>query len=306
MLSILALVILLSCDGVPIQRCPKYTFIGPFPKRYVDLSRRLGDEFELEEVNEFHRFVPKDSTDSETKPEVEFRVDTIRISIDFNRKFKVNTLINMDDKDTLFQGYISVYRGYYFMSESKNDSSYWIGVMRIDFDSIQGLGYIRKQMCALEEFLEQDEENGLILQNDTNNNIFRLRPDKKLMRDIYPELLTSSPKYRILTEAYDLNIDNQISIKEADEVKEENKQNKEVLIESLYPNPATDYIQVDFAKDGEYIIQLIDNAGKILLTKKISDIFVDLPLTDYPKGIYIIRARSIQDNLIENNPIIIR
>jgi hypothetical protein len=298
--------LILGCEnsGLKIQSCPKSYFTEPFPKRSINLALRLGDTV-LMEIATASEPILVELNDSLTITQ-EFQIDTVRLGISFDRKTKHTTISDLSDRDTVFHGFVSKYRGIYYLTEKKTDSTYWIGAMNIDFDSIQGFGMIREQMCDLEDFVKHNLESEIIQRADTSNWIFEFNTDKKIIRDIYPNLIENSPKLKIISDQFDYAsndwevIENQLPIDKKFELAQED------LVESVFPNPAVDFIEIVFNKLDSYVIQLINSSGKVVSTREIKDINLTIQLSDLDSGFYILRIYSPNDKLMETHRMIIK
>lgn len=294
--------------------CPRSYFTGAFPKRSVNLARRLGDTVQLEIAKTVNKYLYPVVPDSLTKDnplhKVSYRpyyqIDTIRMSIDFDRKSRTNTLINIKDRDTIFHGLISIYRGLYYLTEKKNDTIFWIGAMNIDIDSIQGLGPIGIQMCDLEDYLNQHPESKLIQSVDTSRNAYRLRPDKKLLKQIYPAMIKHYAKLKIISDQIEYSKDSWTPIEKKLKPETQYKKVKNIITESIYPVPASDYIDIDFTNKGNYIVQLIDNSGRTILSGNVSGNFTELAISSFKPGFYILQVYSPKDKMVETHRVIIK
>ncbi len=303
------LLIFLGCKNSEIEFkiCPKSSFIDSFPKRTINLANQLGDTFSYEYEKLLEPTAYEDTILNKLKIIINAKIDTITIQIDYNRKMKTNTLINLHNMDTIFHGFVSKYRGLFYMTEKINDSTYWIGAIDIKFDSIKGLGRIREQMCDLDDYLDTNANSELIQLNDTVNGIYRLFPDKKNLKRIYPLLINKYTNFKIISENYIEDEDFQIienivnlNINSDFEIVSNN------IIESYYPNPATDKLQIDFRKKDEYYVQLIDRNGKIILSKRINDYSLNLNLEGLNSGFYILRTYLVNEKIVENKKLIIK
>lgn len=261
-ISILCL--LLGCNNKQnTQACPHSSFISPFPKRSINLCNRLGDSFSVEAFTYTESVIYTNNDNLEIKPDT--IQDTINYQIIYNKTNKHNLIIESEYKDTVFNGLISKYRGMFFCSQKINDTSFWIGGMKIKDGFIQGLGNIKEQMCILDSFANNPQLNNILILKDTLNKVFRLAPEKKILKDIYSDILKGMPRYKLI-DHYDIKV-----AKKEEGIKDLNNNKdpqivRESLIESYFPNPATDHVQIDLAKIDNYVIQIADNNGKILLS----------------------------------------
>jgi len=298
--------LILGCtdSGIKIPTCPKSYFMEPFTKRSINLSLRLGDSV-LIEIATPAELIADTINDSLIFIQG-YQIDTVRFGISYDRKTKYTSITDLSDIDTVFHGYVSKYRGFYYLTEKKTDTTFWIGAMSIDFDSIQGFGLIREQMCDLENLAEQNLESGIIKKSDTLNGIFEFYAEKKIIREIYPNLIENYPKLRIISDQFDYENNDWEQIESKLPIDKKFALVEDDIVESVFPNPAIDFIEIDFSKLNSYVIQLINSAGKIVTTKKIKDINLTIPLSDYKTGFYILRVYSPNDILMETHRIIIK
>lgn len=275
-----------------------------FPRRPVDLTKRIGDSLIIEIT------IPADLVADTMNDELifkqEYNLDTIKLGVFYNKKTKQTTFLDKADSDTIFHGYVTKYRELYYLAEQKADSAFWIGALNVEFDSIQGLGMIREQMCELEEYLEFNGNCELIEVADSVNGIYQLFPHKKTMREVYTDLIEVYPKYKIIRNQFDYENFDWEQIERVLSYTEEYTYVENELVESVFPNPATEFIQVDFNELDNYIVQLINTSGKTVLTRKIKDINLTIPVSEIESGFYMLRIYSPGGNLMEFYNIIIR
>lgn len=287
-----------------IDFCPKSYFTETFPKRPIDLSKRLGDSV-LVEIATPTEPIADTLNDSLVIKQV-YQIDTVHLGIIYDNKNKHTTLIDLIDGDTIFFGYVSKYRELFYLTEKKTDSTYWIGALNIDFDSIQGLGMIREQMCDLEDFAKQNSQSNIIQKADTSTGTFVFYADKKLIREIYPNLTKNYPKLKIITDHFDYISNDWKKIESKLSVEKGFKFVQDEIVESVFPNPANEFIEIDFNKLDNYIVQLINSSVRIVTTKKIKDMNLTIPVSDFDTGFYILKIYSPNDNLMETHRIIIK
>ena len=56
----------------------------------------------------------------------------------------------------------------------------------------------------------------------------------------------------------------------------------------VYPNPTTGVLTLHFVTDSEYLVTVRDVTGKTLLRKTHSDQIMQINISDYPAGIYLL------------------
>ena len=300
--------------GLRPDICPHSSFTAAFPKRPVNLIRRLGDSLRLEIAEtDYEQRQPavSDSRKADTasqnaayKPEI--RIDTEKYRIDYDRKTKMNTVTRLPHRDTVFYGLVSVYRGLYYFSMPIDDSTFWIGAVNIGMDSIQGLGFLWSQMCALEGYMHQHPNSSLILSANTSRDEFRLKPDKKILKEIYPGLVAPCPKYKIISDQVEYKEDSWAPIEKKLKAESQYRKVENTIAESVYPVPASDFIDIDFTNSGNYTVQLIDNSGRIILSRKVSGKFSELAINGFRPGFCILRVYAPDDKMMETHRVIIK
>lgn len=62
---------------------------------------------------------------------------------------------------------------------------------------------------------------------------------------------------------------------------------------NVFPNPTTNIVDVIFDELNNYVLQLIDVSGKVILTKEVSTIKSQLDLSTYERGIYFVRVKNL-------------
>ncbi len=60
----------------------------------------------------------------------------------------------------------------------------------------------------------------------------------------------------------------------------------------VYPNPATDQINITFDEPGHYEIKMSDASGKVLIDRTTSDALVRINVGTYPQGVYILHIKN--------------
>ncbi len=70
----------------------------------------------------------------------------------------------------------------------------------------------------------------------------------------------------------------------------------------FYPNPAVSFINFEFEKnyDKSYSLLIYNFIGKKVVEIKVSEQKINIPLTDFYRGVYIFQLRDKQGNIIES------
>ena len=68
--------------------------------------------------------------------------------------------------------------------------------------------------------------------------------------------------------------------------------NNEKLEATIYPNPAKDNVNINFGKITQGEITMYNANGQLVLTKKLNDSFVTIPLQDLSQGMYMLQIKD--------------
>jgi len=67
---------------------------------------------------------------------------------------------------------------------------------------------------------------------------------------------------------------------------------KENQIFQVYPNPTSDFINIEFREIGEYQLTLFNHNGKIIISEKLSKMKERINLTGFTNGVYTLRIEN--------------
>ncbi len=70
----------------------------------------------------------------------------------------------------------------------------------------------------------------------------------------------------------------------------------------FYPNPAISFINFEFEKtyDKSYSLLIYNFIGKKVIDLKLSEQKINIPLTDFYRGVYIFQLRDKQGSIVES------
>ena len=67
---------------------------------------------------------------------------------------------------------------------------------------------------------------------------------------------------------------------------------------SVFPNPATDYLQINLPSTGQYDIKLLDASGKVVFNyHSANQTVVHLNVTQFTSGIYWLTVGNIKNGI---------
>jgi hypothetical protein len=209
-----------------------HTFDKPFPKRNRNLARILGDVIEIEG-----------------------RCQPLTLGIVSTRKS--NIIINLTQGDTIFNGTVCKYRDLYYLNEKINDTTYRIFALKITDSLIYGLqNYL--QYAQIDSTIEHGDYSKLVYHKKQNT--IRLHPNKRELRKLYTSLLYKTPPF-VIIKATAKNVTN-----EAEETIQSIEADDYDLIANVYPNPATDILNIQLHEQTNAAFYLLsDLQGKTVL-----------------------------------------
>lgn len=170
---------MLSCDDSktnrPTRYVPKSAFLEAFPKRAkLNLAKKWGKELTLLDGS-----------------------DTLRYSISYDRKTKMNN-IHLDGTSDTLKCWASRYNKSYFLSEPK-DSTYNIYMVNVGDTAVAGLiGCTTHQMKQVDESVENDLLGDLLIEKSNDGKRYLLEADKKKIFKHYTIFLAATKTFKRL------------------------------------------------------------------------------------------------------------
>jgi len=247
-----------------IRASLKNTFDAPFPKRNRNLSRILGDSLQIQ-----GKCCP--------------------ITLKIISTKKSNSIINSETGETIFKGTVCKYRDLYYCSEQINDTSFRIFALKINDSLIYGLqNYF--QYLQTDTAIDHKHFQKLVKRIDKINNIIRLQPDKKELKHLFTSIINSTIPFAIIrsnvaSKNSNLKkISNQIDI-----------DNFEYLSKA-YPNPTSDFINIELQEKSNVTYILTNIEGKIILQGQFTEKMNRVDLSKQPEGIYALTIINLTDN----------
>ncbi|RZL44130.1 MAG: T9SS type A sorting domain-containing protein [Pedobacter sp.] len=261
------LVTLSSCKEIKTETTeevipPISTFDSAFPKNNKMLSHILGNELTIKSGN-----------------------DTLKLKIISNKTY--NLIVDIKTGDTLFFGSVCKYRDLYYLNEKVSDSSYYISAFKIDGKLVFGLTNRVLQHYDVDDKITAGNNKKLVRYINSDTTVIRLRSDKKelknlftaIMDDVVPDTILNYDKSNIVTE-------------ESGTSEEFEKKNIENTL-IVYPNPATEFINLEFTHKRKALFQLADINGKIVLQGKLDDLVNKIDISNQKPGIYFLTENEI-------------
>ncbi|MDF2436058.1 MAG: hypothetical protein K0Q95_434 [Bacteroidota bacterium] len=243
-------------------------FDSPFPKRNRNLSRILGDTLEIKGT---------------CSPKSYWIVS----------KRKSNFIIDLDGNDTLFKGTVCKYRDLYYFSEKINKSDFRIFAIKANDSLIYGLqNYF--QYASVDSTIATGKYPKLVKLNDKSSKRIILHPDKRELRKLFTSIMNKTKPFEIIrnsSQPASPEIEDAIEPVEADDYD---------LISKVYPNPASNEVNVDLQQRTNSSFQLTDFSGKIILQGSLNEISNKIDISKQRTGIYaltVISANQLKETV---------
>ena len=265
-------VLLSSCGNSLEKIFPKTTFDSPFPKRNRDLTNILGDNLTIKSG-----------------------IDTLELKISAFKNY--NLIINSKNNDTLFRGTVCKFRGLYYFNQQLNDTSFYIYAVKLTDNLVYGLFTAWQQTMLVERAIENGQHKKIV--KYLSEDRIRLHPDKRELKNLFSAIIDSIPPDTILhfQEVTSLLADTTKAIAQIDPEDFE-------FFSKVYPNPTTDFVNIELQQKNKITYQLIDLNGKIALRGQFIDITNKIDLSKQAAGIYYLTLINPTDNQKETTKII--
>jgi hypothetical protein len=255
---------------------PISTFDSPFPKNNKKLTNILGDELILKSGN-----------------------DTLILKITSTKKD--NLIINGKTGDTLFFGSVCKYRDLYYFNKKLNDSSYHISAIKIDGKLIYGLSDSWLQFFEVDDKIIKGNNKKLVKYINSDTTVIRLRIEKRELKKLFNSIIGGGVPDTILN--YDKP---EFKALEKAEFVNEAKLDGNDYDFKVYPNPATDIINIELKNKNKSLFQLTDLNGRTILSGQLNELENKIHIDNQQRGIYILTIINIEKNEKESIKIIIK
>lgn len=261
---ILILLAIVSCkkaeEEAPVEEAlPISTFDSSFPKNNKQLSRIFGDKLLIKNNN-----------------------DTLVLKIVSNKN---NNLITSKNGDTIFFGKVCKYRDFYYLNHKVDDTTYYISAFKIKGNLVYGLNRWTQYYAVDENIIKGNyKKNVKHISSDTSS--IRLHTNKSELKKLFTLIMSEVIPDTILNSKSELNAitKNQLALE-----KEENEIDSYLKV---YPNPATDFININLNKKSFF--QLSDFNGKMVLQGKLNELENKIDISNQKPGMYFLEINDIE------------
>ncbi len=237
------------------------TFDAPFPKRNRNLAKILGDTLLIRGKC--------GGWDIKT------------YNIKSNKKS--NTITDVNTGQVIFKGTVCKFRDLYYCSEKLNDTSYRIFALKITDSLIYGLqNYF--QYMQTDTTIVKGGYPKLVKYIDKNKKIIRLQPDKRELKKLFTSIIAKTEPLEIINSN---KVSNASAKNDEDETATLLEPDEFETISKVYPNPATNILNVDLYQNNvEIPYYLTDLTGKIVMQGQLQVTENKLDIGQLASGIY--------------------
>ncbi len=201
--------------------------------------------------------------------------DTLRLQLTYDARTGQNILTDAT-ADTVLAARVFRFRGlYYFVQPGPDDATSWVHAVRIRRGQIQGFNAGYQQMQALSSRVRRGGFAALVRFGNPAADSFRLRFDRRQLRDFYRAQADSSPVYRVLPACQS--------------VPASPPPLQLATPTGPYPNPARNLATLDFAEPVSGTVVLYDNQGRCQRIYPVTGPRLTFSVADLPAGSYWLR-----------------
>jgi len=250
-------------------------FDSSFPKKNKNLADILGEELTIKTS-----------------------YDTLNLRIISTKND--NLIVNSETGDTLFFGKVSKYRGLYYFNEKENDSMYYVNAVKISGNLIYGFPERMQQLYGVDALLMKGNHKKLVKYFNPDTTKIRLHPDKREMKKLFSSIIAETIPDTILN--YRKSVCKSIANTETVTAIEPDEFNN---ILKVYPNPASDFINVELQQKSKSLFQLADINGRTILQGQLNELVNKIELGNQRAGIYLLTIINAISNERETVKIII-
>ncbi len=263
--------LLASCGDIE-KYFPKTTFDSPFPKNNRDLTKILGDKLTIKSGD-----------------------DTLSLTITAYKNYNLIT----DDKtgDTLFKGTVCKFRGLYYFSQQLNDTSYWIYAVKLSDNLVYGLNSAFAQTLLIDKAIYADHQNKMV--KFFSEDKIRLHPDKRILKNLFSAIIDSiSPDTILNFQEVAPTLSDTTKFVVQFDTEEFN------FLSKVYPNPTTDFLNIELQQKNKINYYLTDLSGKTVLQGQFMENKNKIDLSKQKPGIFYLTIISPTENLKETTKLV--
>lgn len=279
------LMLLVACDNVDPEK-PTTRFERPFDQRRVSLKRILHERFK-------------------------FQGDTNIYKVDFERRNKMNRLINLNTGDTVMQGFVSNNDDLWVVSEPLDSMGYLIWGFKTADDLVYAWGSRLEQHKALSSTYTSegvlDIESGVLMVPTKEEQILAT-----LRKELLPAYTEGALIERLsrsdVREALETNTEADSREVDIDEHEEEaldlNTQEQNSIV-NIYPQPAKTELKLEMTSSGDYLIKCFDMNGALFRDFEKSGSTLTLDVSDWANGNYILAVFNSDGLLLDQQKVVV-
>ncbi|MDF7813082.1 T9SS type A sorting domain-containing protein [Hymenobacter sp. YC55] len=251
-----------GCDG-PAEWPPLFYF-SHYPVRHpLDLTKVVGREVRLLSGQ-----------------------DTLELRIQHDASTRLNLLTDAVSGDTLQRVWVCRYRGLYYFTWPISDTRYWVHAVRIKRNQVQGLDDAYRQLNLVEQAVRAGQFPDLVQHHDSATGILQLQFEPKKLHRLYTTMLDSLPIYKVEPRTPYPNLTTKMASTLSI------TQTSKPLLNSMYPNPASDILTLRVTSNATCEATIYDIAGRPAQTISVPTATTTAQVQHLPAGNYVVRVRE--------------
>lgn len=251
-LAVLAFAVLSLC-GCEGFNLPDVSFDAPFPGKNKKLTDILGEQLTIK-------------TGDHT------------VTFDIVSTPYTNAIISADGEDTIFEGTVSRYRGRYYLSQRMNDTCYLIHTIKTQDNLVYGLN-VFAQVDIMDSLIRDGKHPSLV--RSMNEKMVRLHPEKKELRKLFIAVMEGVVPDTIIEMKKTL-------LATTDSLTNSSFEEEYVSLLKVYPNPASDVLNVELQEAEPVSYQLVDITGKVVQEGQFTATANQVSVNELPAGSYVL------------------
>ena len=279
------LMLLTACESTDPEK-PTVRFEKPFDQRRVSLKRILHERFQFEGDSNIYK-------------------------VDFERRNKMNHLIQVNTGDTVLRGYVSNNDDLWVVSEPLDSMGFLIWGFRTEDDLVYAWDSKFEQHKALSSAYTSegvlDIESGVLMIPTKEEQI--LASLRKELLPIYKagirfERLSRADVREALESDFDADSDEALDEEQEMGVQDAHTQVQSAIV-NVYPQPAKTELKLAMATSGDYLLKCFDMNGAPFQDYEKSGSTLTLDVSEWDNGTYILAVFNADGMLLDQKKVVV-
>lgn len=287
-------------------------FDSKFPKGNKNLQNILGNSFMAKRMQDVVEITSEgvaiDSVAYSSSDSIPFQLAEVdsdpaaskgieEYIVNYDKATELNTIIRKATNDTLLHGWISKFRGLYYVSEPVNDTTFRLFAFKIEKNIIKGLLGSGWQDYNLLLKIDSGYYKNIVKyrqQKDSSSYFYKLKNDKYTLRNFYEHETTDAPGLEIVEEK---EPELPRTITQKNTVPKPPTQTKTDLKISVYPNPSVSTCTVSFNATASYKLEFFNLQQRLIRSMRQRGDSFSVDVSGLEEGVYFIVATNTETGL---------